>query len=330
MNDKLFKDLGKEASKAFLDNLTPMNETITKMAQERGLNQEQIARVCENANLSTYSTKMAGATDRKFEFELADKAKIFKNLAMQEPVKPVKTAHSKDADYFVKTATISNDSTVFAPEYDTDGRFLASLSDESSEDIVIKVADATPALDKEGHKKRFATQKDFVLRNKIAAAKESLEAELMLTYVKLSSAIDKAVELIKQAALNENPFLIWREYDNSDKSEIADKIFVKAAKDISAFSNKRATELLLEAKNSVIPQHDDYILERKVKIVGRDPIIKQIDAISNFKKIIDKIEDFKSNGGVYERSSTPDPGVAHTSDEGVPALDYYKKLIAGE
>ncbi len=323
MNEQFFKKLGKTAADAFAKG-EALNATITKLAQEHDLNANQIARVCEAANLNVYTSKMANAATRRDEFDLADQNEILNSLSIEPEAKPVKSAGVRDIDYFVKTASI-NQGSVFAPEYDTDARFLNHMSDVSSEDIKIKVAHGPSAFD--AHKIKLANQKAIKNNGRLKDELENLNADLMMAKIKIANSVQHALKLIKQASLSSNPFTLWRSFDNDEaKSDIADTIFTKAAEELTSFNPKLAAELLLEAK-TVIPEHDAYILERNVKIINKDPIIKTIDDISNFRKIINKIEAFKSEDGIYEPSSTPTANVNCPSGEEQKALDYYKKLI---
>lgn len=65
--------LAKTASKRYLDERVPLNETIAKLAEDNDLNSQQIARVCEMANMSTHQALFPRATDKvKVAFPLAD------------------------------------------------------------------------------------------------------------------------------------------------------------------------------------------------------------------------------------------------------------------
>jgi len=132
MNENFFKELGKTAAQKLISDNVSLNESITKQAQQHKLNPNQIARVCEAANLHTYTNKMASSATRLNEFPLADKADILSKLAMTEDPKPVKHAADKAISYFVKSASVNDTSSVFAPEYDVDGSFLKSLSEPSA------------------------------------------------------------------------------------------------------------------------------------------------------------------------------------------------------
>ena len=326
MDEKLFKELGKTAAKAFAESNMPLNTSIAKLATQHNLNANQISRVCEAANLDTYLNKMASASDRRFEFELADAGKIISESNLKSEPKPVKEASEKDINYFVKSASLNN-SSVFAPEYDADPDFLNLLS-TPDEDFKIKVAGAKSSMF-DTHKNTLANREKISNKLKLQDRIEDLKAEYIMTNIKIASELKAAVNLIKTAAMHSNPFKLWATFDNTDKSDIANAVFTKAAEDLLSRDSKIAAELLLEAKKPAMPEHDAYISERNVKIVTKDPIIKIIDNISNHKKIIDQIEEFHSCNGLAEKSSTTQPSVAYTIDDGQSALEFYKKLIEG-
>lgn len=299
MDEKLFKEFGKTAAKAFAENNTPLNTSIAKIAKQHGLNANQVSRVCEAANLDTYLAKMASASDRRFEFELADSKKVLSDLNLKSEPKPVKEACEKDINYFVKSASLNN-SSVFAPEYEADPAFLNLIS-KPDEDFKIKVANTQVNIF-DSHKATLANREKIANKLKLSDRIEDLKAEYIMANIKIASDLKAAINLIKTAAMSSNPFKLWQEFDNTDKSDIANAIFTKAAEDLLRHDSKIAAELLLEAKKPAVPEHDAYIAERNVKIVTKDPIIKLIDNISNYKKIIDQIEEFHSCNGLAEKA----------------------------
>jgi len=327
MSDKLFKELGKTAAAAFVEKGTPLNESISKLAKQHSLNANQVSRVCEAANLDTYLNKMAAASDRRFEFELADSGKVLADLNLKSEPKPVKEASEKDINYFVKSASLK-DSSVFAPEYETAPTFLADLDSPDTNDFKIKVAKTQENIF-DAHKRVLSTREKIANKMRLQERIDDLKAEYVITTIKMANDLKAAVGLIKKAAMTENPFTLWQRFDGTDKSDIANAVFSKAAEDLMRRDSKHAAELLLEAKKPAIPEHDASIAARGVKVVTNEPIVKLIDNISNYRKMIDEIEAFNSCNGLAEESSTPQPSVAYTIDNGQPALDFYKKLIEG-
>jgi len=77
--------LAKIAAKRFLEEKTPLTETIQKLASEHDLNSNQIERVCEMANLSTHQALWPKAAEKeKIAFELADAKKVKPGSAAKE------------------------------------------------------------------------------------------------------------------------------------------------------------------------------------------------------------------------------------------------------
>jgi hypothetical protein len=65
-----------ESARAFLKEAKPLNETITKIASEHGLNHDQIARVVEGANTEVYVQLMNQSSDKYVQFENASAEKV--------------------------------------------------------------------------------------------------------------------------------------------------------------------------------------------------------------------------------------------------------------
>lgn len=80
MNKQEFERLGKEASRKYLEDNIPLNETITKLAKEYGLNRDQISRVVENANVETHLNLYKEAEDKYIEFDTADVGDVVSNM----------------------------------------------------------------------------------------------------------------------------------------------------------------------------------------------------------------------------------------------------------
>jgi hypothetical protein len=69
--------LAKLAAKRYVEERTPLNDTIQKLAEERDLNSHQVERVCEMANLATHQALWPTAREKeKIAFALADAKKL--------------------------------------------------------------------------------------------------------------------------------------------------------------------------------------------------------------------------------------------------------------
>lgn len=74
--------LAKIASKRFVENSIPLNDSITKIAQENDLTPHHIERICEMANLQTHSTLLPSEPEKRasFAFPLADSKEVCASL----------------------------------------------------------------------------------------------------------------------------------------------------------------------------------------------------------------------------------------------------------
>jgi hypothetical protein len=68
------------AVKSYLANGTPLNDSITKIATQHGLNRDQISRVVEAANTDTYVQLFNKTADKYIQFIPADMEKIAGNI----------------------------------------------------------------------------------------------------------------------------------------------------------------------------------------------------------------------------------------------------------
>jgi hypothetical protein len=68
----------KTASKRFVDEGTPLNQTITKIAQENDLNPHFVERVCEMSNLYTHNSLLPSEPEKRasFSFPLANAKEV--------------------------------------------------------------------------------------------------------------------------------------------------------------------------------------------------------------------------------------------------------------
>jgi len=82
-----FTEWGNQASRDFVEHQTPLNESISKIANDNSLSPMQIQRVVEQANLFTNNSLTKTSEDRTFKFELADVSKIVGDLNRPEIIK---------------------------------------------------------------------------------------------------------------------------------------------------------------------------------------------------------------------------------------------------
>lgn len=104
VTDKDYQKLAEAVSDDLVQQHIPLNDSITKLATKMELTDEQIARLCETTNNTTFNKlfKAKGAdktaSDRLIEFDVADKQKILGSLIKraERAVDATKTASYLD------------------------------------------------------------------------------------------------------------------------------------------------------------------------------------------------------------------------------------------
>jgi hypothetical protein len=76
-----YKSLAKIAALGFIQSNKPLNESITKIAEENNLNPQQIQRVCELSNKAVHSYCLLKEADKNFSFELSDAQKVLSSIS---------------------------------------------------------------------------------------------------------------------------------------------------------------------------------------------------------------------------------------------------------
>ena len=76
--------LGKDAAKEYVTNNVALNDTILKTAETHNLNQQQVNRVVESANVDAYLHLIKAAEDNYVDFPLADSKSIYSRLTINE------------------------------------------------------------------------------------------------------------------------------------------------------------------------------------------------------------------------------------------------------
>ncbi len=87
ISPEMLELMGKQACNLYIQDKIGLNESLSKMAEEHNnINQEQIKRICEFANNSTYlalhdKNKTAGLRVSYPEFDVADPSRVIQNLS---------------------------------------------------------------------------------------------------------------------------------------------------------------------------------------------------------------------------------------------------------
>ena len=72
------ENFGKAAAEKYLSDNTSLDNSISKLAEDKGLNKQQVSRIVEAANVETYLGLLKKADDKYVEFDVADSDNIFK------------------------------------------------------------------------------------------------------------------------------------------------------------------------------------------------------------------------------------------------------------
>ena len=124
--------LGKAVAESLSTNKVPMTDGLIKIAQERGLNRQQISRVAEIANIEAYLTMAKTASDGYIQYPVADPVK-----ASEAILGSVKLAsYSEDYDKPLAYAEVDTDVT----EADFEKVAAATLTTTLSESELVKEA----------------------------------------------------------------------------------------------------------------------------------------------------------------------------------------------
>ncbi len=165
-----FEQFGKVAAKKYVEDNTDLNETIVKIAEHYGLNQEQTRRVIEHANVETYLKMNKTMDDKYIEFDPADVEKIATALDFEQ----LKQA-AIDSNYM---EAVTND------DFRAFSKIAESKEAQLSEDQIDR------AFYKLAH-----------IRTRIQKRKEEVDAEF-------TEESEHLYELVKQSVLGGNDFAL--------------------------------------------------------------------------------------------------------------------------
>lgn len=273
---------GKEASEDFVKNKIPLDTSIQKLATQHGLNNNEIARVAEEANIKTYLSLIKTAKDNYVEFPLAQ-------------------THIKDNTMEKKAHLILDD------------MYSDILPGSNTEYSMLKVAELKP----EDDYKYYDPQIEFIKHaQKLESSIEYSNNVLLEEQISLGNIFDKLAyhseqhvlqgnpigevnTIIKTAATETGEYLVKTIIDNL-VNKIGDG-FTKTATDKEAFSvnpnsvlyklandyNIKAQYLIKIAETCLenINNYNNYIKENK---------LSGLDKFSNFEKTASAISTAKA------------------------------------
>lgn len=182
----------KQAATDFLKEGKSLNESITKIASENGLNGQQVRRVVEAANTEAYMNLFNKSDDKYVSFATADPAVIESNLSV---TKVAEASVVDDSDYY-------NPPAYEAPVYTP----------------VVKVAEAVPEV-----RSSEQVMRDYY---RFKAAEAQLDNMIVESRILFSSEAEKLASMIKQAVLSGTDYSEIKAALNSN----TDPVFVETLK----------------------------------------------------------------------------------------------------
>lgn len=163
--------LGKQVSDDFVSNNVSMTESLVKLANTHSLNQHELHRVAESANIDAYLKLISKSEDKYLEFPLANAKEAFTQVTE-------------------KTATVSNDTDEFS-DLNTSGNFSFDLYKKFN-----KVAMTSTNVMERNELNDYLSQ---AIRLKDTT--QYIENNFYEESASLQQMVDKGYELIKQAFL---------------------------------------------------------------------------------------------------------------------------------
>lgn len=165
---------GKEISEKYIRGNTPLTHSLEKVAEDNGLNRQEMFRVAETANIETYLKVINKSEDKYVDFPLADAGEAYANLTAKTAELAV-VEQDEFADLAPKVA------------------FSFSLYNKGIPSENIKVAEEVvniPEL--------------FEQADRLNGTLEFIANSFMEETVKLASDYDKIYDIAKQAILSGN------------------------------------------------------------------------------------------------------------------------------
>lgn len=298
--------LAAKASDAFIDNGVDLTESVTKIAREHNLNPDELARVCELANLKSFDMAVKKAAKNTVKFDLADIHKVRKALNMTEAAK-TKTA----------AATL---------EYSISPEFLKAFEKEAYD---INTKEVEERIANAGLKHKLAKQhnEDVMRKLQIKKLTRELEAEKIALEFKLFTEVADAVNMVKTAALRKlsNPFtmlpVIISKHPNL--KEAANNVFKRAAEELTTTWSVNIEDMLQKATKEAA-----QVIKNETDILGKDgtSIVKKLDTISGYMDLYKKIQNgpFKTNDSTELTQAPWNKIIVKETVDNTPKIDIDK------
>jgi len=223
--------LAKEASADYINNNVPLNDSIAKLAENNALNREQINRVTESANTSTYLSLFKASNDKYVEFPVADSEKIASIINSE--VEDIDTL----SDYDIPPDTQLQDMEIFP---------ISEGADTHEKNASVSDTELLNAI----HRMKYA---DKLITEKLGEYKYSFEEEAFKLYnfVKQAVLSGESFGHIKTAMLRHLPGNITEKIVNDfeDRLKNTDRIF-----NLDTSVNEKVAEMSLNEDSPILKQ----------------------------------------------------------------------------
>ncbi len=249
--------MAKTASRRYLNEGTPMNETIAKIAEDNDLNQHQVERVCEMANIATHQSLWPDAPEKeKIAFPVANpKVVIVRKADSSAP--PISCPPSVGSDY------------MGPPSLPSTGPSMASMFGADP-------GESHSGLHDDGPSKRI-----IVVLQKKAAEKKAIQDQLIVETMRYESEKLAAYNAIKQEVLSGTPLTaIETAARVANLGKIAAEVLPEFQELLVAETHGRLRTSL--EKVAIAPAPEEYIsdeLGNTTVVNGAHPVLVSLDLL---------------------------------------------------
>jgi hypothetical protein len=254
LTGKDFENMGKAAAGEYINAGKPLNDTITKIAEHYGLNQTQVARVVEQANVETY-IKLNGASDNKYiEFQPASSKEVADKLSYN----------------LKKEASIAED------------------FDKISLDVEYSIN--SPALPEDTE--RLNKAEDSIEKKAFKALTASIEKRLLEVDESFSRESDNLYKLVKQASLEAGNFGIVKQAMIKAVPDKTTNVFINVYEDKLKKEACRLDFNDVEAPKGVLNKNHPLVKSLvklsllKEEYVNLNSLLKEAAGASNASKLL--------------------------------------------
>lgn len=326
-----YRRLGESAADSFVEEGVPLNDSVEKIAESKGLNPHETNRVVEHANVKTFLSMFKETDDKTFTFDLA------------EPVSVKKEGTSSMSDYKIAPETKKEAEKRTELQKTAHVQFAAELKRDRDE-WVEKLGEA--GAPKESIN-RFEDEWDRA-HDRYGSEKRarfSALSQVSRIFIPVDENIrEKEAELQPEAEEETPPpdYSLFKErYDDKDWSKEEDvrrvRTQVKAARKAVRNDKSEAEirgkaledQLIKEGEKAMKDGYDLPLLKTAVKKAGYDEdiIVKTLDRLT--KKRADA-KDYRKRNGISEKTKTAAANEDHplikTAESLLDWADEYKSI----